>query len=224
MTLQVFIGWAQVFGSLVTAVATIALVYVTFVLTRETKRLADIGQRPHVVVSIESRARNGTVLDLVVSNTGTAIAYDIRIESRPEFPHLYKDQGVPLQQISLIKPAQELRTLLAYYDDFSREPYVICISWAKSPDSTTRETYEYQIDVTHLAGLALQHDDLHDISRHLEHIRDDWRRVASGSQRLSVNVYDTRDRLRERRDRDRSRRERQRQVRAADVEADPQDS
>jgi hypothetical protein len=202
MTEELIAG-SQVVAGLITALATIALVYVTAVLTRETRRLGDLGHQPQVVVNIEASPTSGMALNLVVVNTGTATAYDIRIESSPPFPTLGNGREIPLQRLSLLKPAQQLKSILAYYDELARQPFSIRVSWAKAPQSSLRTQHEYEIDVGALGGASIGRDELYEMNRNLEQIRRDFGHLASGFRRLGVNVFDARDRLREERDQNR---------------------
>jgi hypothetical protein len=89
----------------VTAAGTLALSFFTIVLARETKRLADVGEQPNIVVTLEPNRHSMIHLDLHVETTGTATAYDIQVAFLPELRISGRDANrrIPLQNISVLK-------------------------------------------------------------------------------------------------------------------------
>lgn len=71
------------FSTTVTALATAALFYATWVLARETKILSKATAQPHVTVGIEPNQWALIYFDLIVRNSGNAPAYDIKISFDP---------------------------------------------------------------------------------------------------------------------------------------------
>lgn len=102
----------------ITALATAALFYATWVLARETKVLSRATAQPHVTAGIEPNQWTLIYFDLVVRNSGNAPAYDIKISFDPPIPdHANFRQGmaVPLSSISVLTPSHELRSALSDY-------------------------------------------------------------------------------------------------------------
>lgn len=114
MDLDQLVVWSQLAAVILTAFATLALVWVTRVLATETKRLADVGRQPHVIATLEPSPWSIIHTDLIVQNAGSGTAYGIRVEFDPPL-QLEKDSAAieaPLKSISILKPGQALRSFL----------------------------------------------------------------------------------------------------------------
>jgi formate hydrogenlyase subunit 3/multisubunit Na+/H+ antiporter MnhD subunit len=75
---------AETFSMVVTAAATIALGFFTWVLARETKRLSRATAQAHVVATLEPNPWSVKHYDLVVANTGNAAAHDVVVSFTPD--------------------------------------------------------------------------------------------------------------------------------------------
>lgn len=183
----------------VIAIATVALVIATVVLSVFTKRLSDATGEPQVVATIEVNRWSMLHVDLRVENTGNASAFDIHVSFEPPLPQIYPvpDGGTPpLHRISLLRPSQYLITSQCTADDVLGAPYSATVSWAKRPNGRKRETLVYTIDLSgirHLSRLGAESPEVQ-IADQIKKLREDWLYVASGSRRVSVNSYSSADR------------------------------
>ncbi|MBM7326554.1 hypothetical protein JS562_26185 [Agrobacterium sp. S2] len=82
------LSYTQIFTAVVTAGATIALWYVTRVLAVETKTLAKMTSQPFVVCSLQSSQADSSALDLILENTGNAVAFGDRYKLDASFTDL----------------------------------------------------------------------------------------------------------------------------------------
>lgn len=198
LTSATALGWAQVFMALVTAGATVALWRVTQVLARETKRMADQASQPHVVATIEPNPWAMMYVDLKVANTGNAAAHEVQLEFDPPLSNgkARSDHAIPLQGISVLKPSQSLSSFLCDYENVKGVNFKVSVSWKRSPNAPTRETLTYSYSLGHYEGLSqLENDNpLIQISKHIKHIREDWRNVSTGLKRLRADIFTEADR------------------------------
>lgn len=190
------------FGTVITALATVALFAVTLVLARETRRLADMTSHPQVNASIQTNRWAFGFADLHVENTGTATAFDIEIDFDPPLTHEPVDPGdpPPLQRISLLRPGQHLSSYLSQFTEILDETYTVTISWKLKPQSTSRETICYTIRVADIRGSSQlgSGDPLTKLATELEKIGKDLHDLTTGSKKPSVNIITSQDRRDER--------------------------
>lgn len=199
--------WATFAATAVTAIATGVLAWVTWILVRETRRMADATNRPNVVVTIEPSVWSLMHVDLVAANTGTGAAYDVEVAFDPPLELDEDDRGtpIPLQKISVLKPGQSLKSFLSGFGRVQGRRFDVSISWVRTPASTQREMISYVIDMSAMDGTSqLGLPPLISIARSLEGVEKRFGQFARS--RFQVDVIDARDRLRERRARERFRR------------------
>lgn len=193
----------QTAAALVTASATIALVFATVVLARETRNMADRAARPHVVVTIESNQWAINHADVRVANTGNAAAYDIQITFEPQLPHFRDTRSTPFQTISVLRPGQEM---ISHIDKFSKlsDKYVVAIDWRRAPKEGKRESLNYELNIDELENIARlgASTPLIQIASEIKKMREDMHGVLRGMRRLSVDSYSEADRAQEQEERD----------------------
>jgi hypothetical protein len=203
-------------GVIVTAFATVALFAVTWVLARETRWLANLTSQPQVVASIQSNPWGGGFADLHVQNTGNATAFDIEIAFDP--PLAIEDpvdpgDPAPFQKISLLKPGQALDSYLAPFPNIIDDNYTVTITWKRHPSHNARETLSYTIRVADVRGVSHlgSRDPVIQIADDIRKLREDFRKVATGSHKPKVDVVTSADHRRMRAERQRELEERRRQ-------------
>lgn len=204
--------WATFGATAVTAAATGVLAWFTWLMARETARANDRASTPQVVATLEPCPRSITLVNILVSNTGTAPAFDVEVKTNPPLPSL--DSGspreVPLQNISVLRPNQRMESLLAEYEQLAGQRFEVRTSWARKP-SGRREELNYTIDIDQFDGMSPEPFALNELAHELKQLREDWQWISRGSRRLVVDVHTERDRLHQQRIRARFRRRRQRE-------------
>lgn len=194
-------AYGGVISAAVTAVATIFLWLVTRTLAKETKRMVEASSRPHVVATIEPSRWSMRHCELTVANTGNATAYDIALKFEPGIipdRQGMKDKGPPLQNISVLKPDQSMTSYLNEFGTVMGIKFEVKITWSREPGQKVRETNVYTLNMAHLEGMVRlgSSDPLVQIAEDIRKIRDDWRSVASGSRRISADIFTQADRER----------------------------
>ena len=190
-----------IFGlsAIVTPLATIALVWVTVVLARATKQMAQASTQPLVTATIEPNIWSMLHCDLVVENSGNSPAYDININISPEITRKEdkKDSRLPLTNISVLRPGQNMKSFLTGANDVLGQVYTIEVSWKRSPSGQSLETIVYDHCLPEgLNRLGAWSPEIQ-IAEQIKNFREDWRFVSSGFKKLSVNVFDSEDRKQE---------------------------
>lgn len=103
-------------ATVVTAVATIFLWRVTKLLAKETTRMVEASDQPHVVATLSPNRWSLRHFDLLVDNTGNATAYDIQVCFDPPLENgeaRKEDAKIPFESVSVLKPGEGLRSYLA---------------------------------------------------------------------------------------------------------------
>jgi hypothetical protein len=190
-------------SSAVTALATIALFFVTWVLARETKILSRASSQAHVTATIEPNIWAINYTDIIIQNSGNAVAYDITVDFSPPIvlaSDFETGRGVPFQKVSILRPGQKLQSSLSSSSDVMGKTFCVFISWKLRPRDKRRENLTYQLSmldydgVGHLGAVtpAVQ------IAEQIKKLREDWQNVANGSRRVKTDVHSSADRDAER--------------------------
>jgi hypothetical protein len=190
-----FTQWVSLIATGVTALATGALWYVTKTLTAETRRMADNQSRAQVVADVLPSPWATNHAEIVVQNTGTVSAFDIRVVFTPEIK-LDLERSFPFGTISLLRPEQ---SLLSYYTDFGDiidKQLNVSVSWAVEPGGRERHSLEYTLNIPEMLGRGeLGGDPAVKAAESLKKIADKLDRIA-GNGELTVQVHTHQDRQR----------------------------
>lgn len=181
-----------VLAALVTGAASIALVIATLVLAAYTKAMADRASEPFVVASIEPNRWSLMHADIVVANTGSGAAFDIRVSFDPAPAG---SDGPPLKSVSVLRPGQAVRAYLNEFSPLMKRSFKTTVQWRRTPGGRVEST-SYQLDMSAYDGFGHlgASDPLIQIAEQVKKMREDWDSVARGNQRLSIDVYDNDDR------------------------------
>lgn len=200
---QEFATYAALFGSFATAIATVALWYVTGVLAKETKRMADASAQPQVVAMIVPNMWSTRHFDIAVENTGNATAFDIEVafdppltngEARPE------RSAIPFQRVSVLKPGQSLTSYLSDVGDYLDRNFRVIVSWKLTPLAKDREELTYWLNMTEYRDVSYlgSRDPNVQVAEQIKKLREDWQWIASGSKKIQADVFSSMDRELER--------------------------
>lgn len=142
------IDWSAT-GTVVTAMATIGLAYVTTILARETKRLSDATSQPSVVVTLEPSPWSIIHTNLVLQNTGTGTAYDIETEFDPPLQLERRGEviAMPVRSLSVLKPNASFAVFLDGFEKLNEQVVRVEVSWRRSPKSKNREGHSYVLNL-----------------------------------------------------------------------------
>jgi hypothetical protein len=185
----------------VTAVATIALGFFTWVLARETKRLSRATAQAHVVATLEPNHWSLMHVDLIVTNTGNAAAHDVAVAFSSEFERDgHKDKGRPLRHISVLKPGQSMSSYVGDYKGFHGKTFEVSTSWKHHPGEQKRQSLSYELSMGDYDGYGHlgARSPLIQMAEQLKKLREDWQWVARGSHKIKTDTYSSDDREKER--------------------------
>lgn len=196
----------QTISVVVTAFATLALGYFTYVLARETRRLSRATAQAHVVATLEPNQWAINHVELIVANTGNASAHDITVAFEPPLLAERRDgkRPAPFSTISLLKPGQSLSSHLGSFALVHEQTFAVTITWKHYPSSNARQSLSYSLAMADYEGIAYlgARTPLGQIAEQVKHLRDDWRAVASGGRRLRADIFTNTDRQKERQELD----------------------
>lgn len=195
-------GTVQITATVVTALATVVLVAATWVLAKETRVLSRTTSQAHVTLTLEPNAWAAHYVDIVASNSGNGVAYDIEATFDPQLPTYEGDTGyrngigVPFQRLSVLRPGQTMQSSLCEFEMVAKKAYRVTVSWKHHPKSKRREELSYQFsmmdydDVTYLGARS----PFTQIADQMKKMREDWQHIARGRKRIQTEVYDRHDR------------------------------
>jgi len=131
--------WSEIVVLFVTMAATIVLAGFTWVLARATKQLAEVSSQPQVTATIQPNLWSMMHCDLVVENSGNAAAYDVVlvISPVPEQAEARGDSELPLSNISVLRPGQEMKSFLSDVESVADLEFKMEVSWKRHPRSSS---------------------------------------------------------------------------------------
>jgi hypothetical protein len=149
MTPTEWIAVASIIAASVTAIATGVLVVVTWILAKETKRLAEATSAPRVVATLEPSPWSIIHTNLVLQNAGTGTAYDIVVEFSPALR--LNRQGATVEMaarsLSVLKPGSSFSVFLDGFEKLNEQVVDVRIAWSRAPSTGERESYSYRLDL-----------------------------------------------------------------------------
>lgn len=183
----------------VTALATIALAYLTYHLAKATKGMVNSA---NVVASIDNNQWSIILADLVVQNSGSAPAFDVKVSFDPPLPSSFEspENIQPLSFISVLRPGQIITSSVCKNEDIG-DKYRVTITWKHAPKSKKEASISYDIDLKRRGPISQwgESTPLVSLAKNVEKIRDDWKPfLQTTTRRFNVNVYSQTDRDTER--------------------------
>ena len=207
---MIVIGLSSAVAAIATAIATLLLWRVTAVLAEETKRLANATGQPQIVVTIRPNQWTMMYADLIVTNSGNASAFEIKIDFDPAIKAGHDGEEsfeMPLQNISLLRPGESLSSDVGRSYPLLDQRCRITTSWKRNPTVDEREELSYDFTFGDIRGTSQlgAANPLVKIADEVKHIRDDWKNIAAGHRKLIADIFTSADRTREKREREGSR-------------------
>jgi hypothetical protein len=193
--------YVELLSVFTTAFATIALVYFTRTLAIETRHLAERSSQAHIVATIEPNQWAMNHVDVRISNTGNATAYDVKVAFSPALAS-DDEKSAPLSAISVLKPNQDLSSYLVEYAKVKEQSFDVVVTWRASPSAKAIERNSYTFSMKQYEGIVRlgASSPMIQLAEQVKKIREDLRHVASGSRKLKVETYTSADRSDERRE------------------------
>lgn len=161
---------AQIAAAVVTAFATIVLCWVTAVLAKETKAMADRTSEPHVVVTLEPSRWALHFFDMHIMNAGNAAAYGIEISFDPPLPEPDRDNWAAVEKVSVLRPGQDVTSSIGGFERLRDQNYAVTVKWRRKADGAS-EINRYNLSMSDYKHFnQLGGDPIVKISRTLERI------------------------------------------------------
>ena len=203
----------------VVAISTVAYALLTWRLVSETRRLREVQTEPRVSMRLELATHVGHGgIELVIRNEGQGPAQNIRFNFQGD-PTYFIDHGQdqPVDQITAIKnglpylgPGQDFRILMGWlygeaFERASQQPWLFHVAYENSLGKL--QSSDYTLDFSQFSGLIIGGGPpLVKIEKHLEAIKNDFSRIATGTRKIQVLTQTKKEYLNEREDLVRQRR------------------
>jgi len=187
-------------AAIFTAIATFFLWRVTNLLAKETKRMVDAAEQPHVVVTLEPNMWAAFHFDICITNTGNSPAYNINVNFDPPLINAdhreRSNHNIPFSNISVLKNGQSLTSNICEYEKIKDIKYNIKISWSKRPNSRIRDENEYVYDMASFDGISYlgARSPVTQIADQIKKIREDWRPISQGNKKIKSDIFSQNDR------------------------------
>jgi hypothetical protein len=193
--------WVSAALTGVTALATLVLAGVTWLLWRSTQRMAAATSDPYVVATLEPNRWSIMHMDLVIENAGTGTAFDVQLEFDPPLTRERNDDTnkPPISRIAVLRRSQVLRDYISEGAGLLASSYRVTVSWKASPRAAARTTNSYELDVSHYKGfipLGGPHPQVQ-MAQELKKFRDSFEKAFTGLRRLGIDVYTASERREE---------------------------
>lgn len=186
----------------ITAIATLALAALTWVLARATNAMSKITSSANVVASLEVNQWSFRHLDLVVQNTGSAAAFEVSVTFTPPLPYMSQVElnDAPFSNISILRPGHTLTSSVNDFQSVSQNVYRVKIVWKQTPTSKRYHENAYDINMAaigKISRLGAGSPEVQ-IADQVKKLREDWKPVAQGQRRIQADHYSRNDREHER--------------------------
>jgi hypothetical protein len=189
----------EIITSVFTIVATFLTAYVTFLLYKvtkllavETTKMASASSQSHVVATLENSPWAMRVIDLNISNTGNATAYDISINIKSENKETKEitEYTPRLSHIDVLKPAALASTFQCEYPDIQSNIMHFDITWKNNSKDGPEQKNSYTIDMENLLKLGRVMDDnpLITIAKELQYSNKILKSLVNQDKRLKIDV------------------------------------
>jgi hypothetical protein len=183
---------AQVLAAFFTAVATLALVYFTSVLARETRRLSAATSQPFVIATLELNQWSTRHIDLRLENTGNAPAFDVRVKTDPQIGQNEPSPkgGIGMNEIDVLRPAQQVSSYVSEASEAMEHSYRVTVQWRRMPNAKDIEEINYNLDMSKYKKMSRlgASSPLHQIAEEVKRSRENWESVVRGQRRLRADI------------------------------------
>lgn len=237
---MLFLGWAigkygrsiiplspDSASSWVSALATLAIATLTFILAKETwylriaqvKQLAELKKeniRPNVNIQLDPSRVGLNFIDVKISNLGRGIARKVRIEFVDEDGERVADGADPVverfRKLAIFRLGIEAMGIgqvissfvFSFHDldqDLKGEIFKPILRFLVTFQDVEGETYrnDFAVDFAQYEGISELGggDPLHLLSKELKKVREILDKVSRSDKRIGVNVFDSQDRASE---------------------------
>ena len=130
-------------NGIITALATVILVFITFWYARMTNKMVKALNHPEILINLQPEERNPCHINLCIQNIGTGAASDLKFEGdlsfRPAMPKLepISERGILKNGIDYLGPGKKLEIFLFYSQHMFQYVY-----------ETNKPISEHSIDIT----------------------------------------------------------------------------
>lgn len=144
-----WIAVASIIAASATAIATGVLVAVTWILAKETRKLAEATSAPRVIATLEPSPWSIIHTNLVLQNAGTGTAYDIKAEFNPALKMDREGEIIDLESrsLSVLKPGSSFSLFLRGFQNLDKHVVDVTVSWSRVPGGGVREVNSYRLDL-----------------------------------------------------------------------------
>lgn len=191
-----WLDYSVAVGTIVTALGTLTLAALTFVLAKATNRANKLASSADIVVTMTPNQWGMMYMDLEVENVGNATAYEISIDYEPtllawEERKGEDEAGAPYRSIMVLKPGQCLRASLDSFDTYAGKTFAAKIEWAHSPEAKKRIRKTHRISVDDLAEATYlgEPSALVQIATQVKRIQEAISPVMKGSRRIQADTF-----------------------------------
>ncbi|MDP4194855.1 MAG: hypothetical protein Q8940_07390 [Bacteroidota bacterium] len=187
------------FFTIAVGISTVVYSFITAKLLSETKRMRKSQTDPEIFVSLVQNESSILFIDLLVENIGMGPAYNIKFEVIKDFElskRMLSEVGFIKDGINYFSPKQSMRVWVASFisdKELKNKSIDIKVIYRNSIYETFSR--EFTLNFSQFASITqLGRPPIHTIAEKITNIERSINNIASGSQKLRIDVYDSVDR------------------------------
>ncbi|MDG2522149.1 hypothetical protein P7B02_11415 [Caulobacter segnis] len=196
MTSEEILSWSTVGASVATALSSAVLTFLTWLLFKATKRMAEATSEPTITATLEPSRWSMIHMELCIQNGGTGPAYDVQISFDPPLSRT-DDRGqsvpLPINSISVLRPGQVLQNFVGEGAGLIGNAYNVAIRYRAKPAGRML-LFSYRLSLEHYRDFIQlgSGDPSVKTAEELKRLREVMDRFRQG--RTKVDVFTQKDR------------------------------
>jgi len=175
-----WINFGAFIAASLTAISTIILSWMTYILAKETKVLARMTSKAFVITYLESTEISAVAMNIVVHNTGNAPAFNVLVRISPAMPDYADLSSMATEssyEVLLIPPAVKQSIYGVALKDIGDTLHEVTVSWSETPNSSVRESISYQLKPQNQIKGGWIVKGIHNVATELENLRNEVKKI-----------------------------------------------
>lgn len=167
-----------------TAISTIILSWMTYILAKETKVLARMTSKAFVIAYLESTEVSAFAMNIVIHNTGNAPAFNVSVRispAMPDYSNLSSTATESSYEMLLMPPTAKHSIYGVALKDISDTLHEVSVSWSETPNGSARESISYQLKPQNQIKGGWTIKGIHEVATELEKLGAEVKKIREKS-------------------------------------------
>lgn len=175
-----WINFGAFIAASLTAISTIILSWMTYILAKETKVLARMTSKAFVITYLESTEVTNEAMNIVIHNTGNAPAFNVSVRITPAMPNYSHPSSMATEtsyEVLLIPPTTKQSIYGVALKEMGATLYEVSVSWSETPKGSVRESISYQIKPKNQIKGGWIIKGIHNVATELEKLTNEVKKI-----------------------------------------------